>query len=122
MTLATEFAETTRRSLTQADMRKRVLHLYRRYIRNAKEFSDLYELDMPVSNVKTKIRQEFERQRFVNDLDVTNILYAKGQMEFQELINFWKQQCHVLRYFEDQTDYNVVDKDDFVKNFLRGIN
>lgn len=122
MTLATEFAETTRRSLTQADMRKRVLHLYRRYIRNAKEFSDLYELDMPVSNVKTKIRQEFERQRFVNDLDVTNVLYAKGQMEFQELINFWKQQCHVLRYFEDQHDYNVVDKDDFVKNFLRGIN
>lgn len=122
MTLATEFAETTRRSLTQADMRKRVLHLYRRYIRNAKEFSDLYELDMPVSNVKTKIRQEFERQRFVNDLDVTNVLYAKGQMEFQELINFWKQQCHVLRYFEDQLDYNIVDKDDFVKNFLRGIN
>lgn len=122
MTLATEFAETTRRSLTQADMRKRVLHLYRRYIRNAKEFSDLYELDMPVSNVKTKIRQEFERQRFVNDLDVTNVLYAKGQMEFQELINFWKQQCHVLRYFEDQHDYNIVDKDDFVKNFLRGIN
>lgn len=122
MTLATEFAETTRRSLTQADMRKRVLHLYRRYIRSAKEFSDLYELDMPVSNVKTKIRQEFERQRFVNDLDVTNVLYAKGQMEFQELINFWKQQCHVMRYFEDQHDYNVVDKDDFVKNFLRGFN
>ncbi|SGZ53798.1 CIC11C00000001875 [Sungouiella intermedia] len=122
MTLATEFAETTRRSLTHAEMRTRVLHLYRKYIRNAKEFSDLYELDMPVSNVKTKIRQEFERQRFVNDLAVTNVLYAKGQMEFQELINFWKQQCHVLRYFEDQHDYNVVDKDDFVKNFLRGNN
>ncbi|OBA20716.1 hypothetical protein METBIDRAFT_43013 [Metschnikowia bicuspidata var. bicuspidata NRRL YB-4993] len=120
MTLATEFAETTRRSLTHSDMRLRVLHMYRRYIRNAKEFSNLYELDMPVSNVKTKIRQEFERQRYVKDLDVTNILYAKGQMEFQELINFWKQQCHVLRYFEDQEVYGAVDKNDFVKNFLRG--
>lgn len=120
MTLATQFAETTRRSLTHADMQKRVIHLYRRYIRNAKEISDLYELDMPVSNVKTKIRQEFERQRFVDNLDVTNILYAKGQMEFQEIINFWKQQCHVLRYFEDQHSYNVTDKNDFVKNFLRG--
>lgn len=120
MTLATEFAETTRRSLTHADMSKRVLHLYRRYIRNAKEFANLYELDMPVSNVKTKIRQEFERQRFVTDLDLTNVLYAKGQMEFQELINFWKQQCHVLRYFEDQLDYGAVDKNDFIKNFLRG--
>lgn len=120
MTLATEFAETTRRSLNQADMRKRVLHLYRKYIRNSKEFCNLYELDMPVSSVKTKIRQEFERQRFVNDLDITNILYAKGQMEFQELINFWKQQCHVLRYFDEST--NLADKNDFIKNFLRSNN
>lgn len=120
MTIATQFAETTRRSVTRADMQKRVIHLYRRFIRNAKEISDLYELDMPVSNVKTKIRQEFERQRFVANLDIQNVLYAKGQMEFQEIINFWKQQCHVLRYFEDQHSYNIVDKNDFVKNFLRG--
>ncbi|KAG7664256.1 uncharacterized protein J8A68_002226 [[Candida] subhashii] len=120
MTLATQFAETTHRSATQAELRKRVLHLYRRYIRNAKTFSDLYELDMPVSNIKTKIRQEFERQRFVTNLDVGNVLYMKGQMEFQEIINFWKQQCHVMRYFDEQNSYNVVDKNDFVKNFLRG--
>lgn len=75
---------------------------------------------MPVSNVKTKIRQEFERQRYVKDLPVNNVLLMKGQMEFQELINFWKQQCHVMRYFEDQSDYGVVDKNDFVRNFLRG--
>lgn len=79
----------------------------------------MYELDMPVSNVKTKIRQEFERQRFVNDLDLTNVLYAKGQMEFQELINFWKQQCHVMRYFDGSAE-RLADKNDFVKNFLRG--
>ena len=79
----------------------------------------MYELDMPVSNVKTKIRQEFERQRFVNDLDLTNVLYAKGQMEFQELINFWKQQCHVMRYFDGSSE-RLADKNDFVKNFLRG--
>ena len=91
-------------------------------MRYSKEMSELYELDMPVSNVKTKIRQEFERQRFVNDLSVANVLYMKGQMEFQEIINFWKQQCHVLRYFEDQSNYNVVDKNDFIKGFLRGNN
>ncbi|CAH2351074.1 putative NADH-ubiquinone oxidoreductase 14.8 kDa subunit [[Candida] railenensis] len=122
MTLATEFAETTRRSASNAELRSRVLHLYRKYMRYSKEMSELYELDMPVSNVKTKIRQEFERQRFVNDLSVANVLYMKGQMEFQEIINFWKQQCHVLRYFEDQSNYNVVDKNDFIKGFLRGNN
>ncbi|CUM47085.1 uncharacterized protein AC631_02995 [Debaryomyces fabryi] len=120
MTLATEFAETTRRSATNSELRLRVLHLYRKYMRHSRDFCDIYELDMPVSNVKTKIRQEFERQRYVKDLAVNNVLLMKGQMEFQELINFWKQQCHVLRYFEDQSDYGVVDKNDFVKNFLRG--
>lgn len=120
MTLPTAFAETTKRSATQAELRQRVLHLYRRYMRYSREMSDIYELDMPVSNIKTKIRQEFERQRFVNDLGVANVLYMKGQMEFQELINFWKQQCHVLRYFDDQKKYGAVDKNDFIKNFLRG--
>lgn len=120
MTLATQFAETTRYSVSNTELRRRVLHLYRKYIRNANEFADLYELDMPVSNIKTKIRQEFERQRFGNDLSVNNVLLMKGQMEFQELINFWKQQCHVMRYFDEQNSYNVVDKNDFVKNFLRG--
>lgn len=118
--MATQFAETTHRSLTQTDLRRRVLQLYRKYIRNAHEFANLYELDMPVASIRTKIRQEFERQRFVSDLEVNNVLYAKGQMEFQELMNFWKQQCHVMRYFDDQNAYNTLDKNDFVKNFLRG--
>ncbi|CAI5758896.1 unnamed protein product [Candida verbasci] len=120
MTLATAFAETTRYSTSSPDLKKRVLHLYRRFIRNSKNFGDLYELDMPTSVIKTKIRQEFERQRFINDINITNVLYMKGQMEFQELINFWKQQCHVMRYFDDQNAYNQVDKNDFIKNFLRG--
>lgn len=119
MTLATEFAETTKRSATNPEMRKRVLHLYRKYMRYSREISDIYELDMPVSNVKTKIRQEFERQRFVNDLGVRNVLVMKGQMEFQELINFWKQQCHVMKYFDDLSPYQT-ESNDFVQNFLRG--
>lgn len=118
MTLATEFAETTRRLVTQADMKKRVLHLYRKYVRYSKAIQDLYELDMPVALVKTKIRQEFERQRFVEDLGVQNMLYAKGQMEFQELINFWKQQCHVMKYF-DGPSAGVVNKNDFITGFLK---
>lgn len=120
MTLATEFAETARRAVNPAQVRSRTLHLYRKYMRYSREFCNLYELDMPVSVVKTKIRQEFERQRFVVDIGVANQLLLRGQMEFQELINFWKQQCHVMRYFEDDGDHSVPGKNDFVKNFLRG--
>lgn len=122
MTLATEFAETTRRLATLADMHRRVIHLYRKYVRNAKEIQDLYELDMPVASVKTKIRQEFERQRYIEDLGVKNVLYAKGQMEFQELLNFWKQQCHVMKYFDQPTQPVVNNQSEFITAFLKGNN
>lgn len=120
MTLATEFARTTKRAVNPEQVKESTIFLYRRFMRYSREFCNLYELDMPVANVKTKIRQEFERHRYVTDIGVTNHLLLKGQMEFQELVNFWKQQCHVLRYFEHQTTYDTVDKTDFVKNFLRG--
>lgn len=122
-TLPTAFAETTRRSLTSADLRKRVLKLYRDYLREAPSFIELYELDMPVASVRTKIRQEFERYRFEKDLSINNIVYAKGRMEFQELVNFWKQQPHVYKYFEQEGETNYVPQvgeGAFMKKFLKG--
>ncbi|CDR46282.1 CYFA0S22e02080g1_1 [Cyberlindnera fabianii] len=123
-TIATAFAETTKRSLTHQDMSKRVLRLYRKYLREAPVFIELYELDLPVAAVRTKIRQEFERNRFQKDLSVTNVLYAKGQMEFQELTNFWKQTPHVMRYFENEGETawapHAQVQDTFVNKFLKG--
>lgn len=122
-TLPTAFAETTRRSLTAQDLRKRVLKLYREYLREAPVFIELYELDMPVASVRTKIRQEFERNRFQKDLAVNNVLYAKGRMEFQELVNFWKQSPHVLRYFESEGEPSFIaakNEGSFVSQFLKG--
>ncbi len=45
-----------------------------------------------------EIRQEFERNRYVNNLPVINVLLFKGQAEFQELNNFWKQQTYELQH------------------------
>lgn len=123
-TLPTAFAEATRRSLTEADMRKRVLRLYRTFLREAPVFIELYELDLPVAAVRTKIRQEFERHRFQKDLAINNVLLAKGQMEFQELINFWKQTPHVMRYFDSEGSSTWAPhaqvQDTFVNKFLKG--
>ncbi|CDK28686.1 unnamed protein product [Kuraishia capsulata CBS 1993] len=121
MTVATAFAETTKYTLSQPEMRIRVLNLYRRYLRHSRDFVNSYDLDIPASQVKTKIRQEFERQRFVKDLPVQNVLFMKAQMEFQELVNFWKQQCHVMQYFENpHTYYDKTKNDTFVDKFLKG--
>lgn len=124
-TAATAFAETTKHTLNSLEMRNRVLSLYRRYLRHSPTFVELYELDLPVASVRTKIRQEFERNRYQKDINITNVLYAKGQMEFQELVNFWKQNSHVMRYFENHDEPKFVkgaSQGSFASKFLKGGN
>ena len=52
---------------------------------------DLYGLDVSVYDLRSKIRQGFERNSHVTDLNVIDILHHKGRQEFQETINVWKQ-------------------------------
>ena len=82
--------------------------------------AETYELSFPVSHIRTKLRQEFERHRYVEELPVKNMLYAKGQMEFQETINYWKQQPHVLKFFQDEEAVKGRPKPtSFVEKFLQ---
>lgn len=59
----------------------------------------LHEINLPTSTIRAKIREEFERHRNVEKLEVRDILYAKGQMEYQEIMNVWKQNNHIMNYF-----------------------
>lgn len=43
----------------------------------------MYSLNMPVSALRTKMRQEFERHRYVNQLAVVDVLIAQSHSEFQ---------------------------------------
>jgi hypothetical protein len=43
----------------------------------------MYSLNLPVSAIRTKIRQEFERHRFVNQLPVVDMLLFKSHAEYQ---------------------------------------
>lgn len=43
----------------------------------------MYSLNMPVSQLRTKVRQEFERHRYVNKLPVVDMLLFRSHSEFQ---------------------------------------
>ncbi|EGF82234.1 hypothetical protein BATDEDRAFT_7145, partial [Batrachochytrium dendrobatidis JAM81] len=86
-------------SLIQA--RKRVLSQYRDWIRSSPTIVDIYKLDITSRTLRARIRQEFEKHRFVTDLQVIDILLFKGRTEYEETMNFWKQKSHVMRFFSN---------------------
>lgn len=61
------------------------------------EIVKIYVLNVPIPAARAKIRQEFERNRYVKQLPVVDMLIAKSNMEFQETMNYWKQIPHLMK-------------------------
>lgn len=49
----------------------------------APEIQTMYNVPFPVSVIRTRIREEFERNRFVNKLPVVDVLLFKSDAEYQ---------------------------------------
>jgi NADH dehydrogenase (ubiquinone) 1 alpha subcomplex subunit 6 len=49
----------------------------------------MYSLNMPVSAIRTKIRQEFEKHRYVNQMSVVDVLLFQSHAEFQVSLHTW---------------------------------
>lgn len=49
----------------------------------APEIQTMYNVPLPVSALRTRIRQEFERHRFTNQLPVVDVLLFKSHAEYQ---------------------------------------
>lgn len=87
----------------------------------------MYNMPLPISAIRTRVRQEFERNRFAAKLPVVDVLLFKShaeyqvclsrynptdhsisgigssnQLETQEMMNFWKQTTHVMSYFKEE--------------------
>ncbi|KAK5076741.1 hypothetical protein LTS08_005912 [Lithohypha guttulata] len=78
----------------------------------------MYSLNMPVSKIRTKVRQEFEKHRYVNQLRAVDVLIMQSNMEFQETLNYWKQLSHVMKYFRQEEDPTARLPNNFISGFL----
>ncbi|TVY88636.1 NADH-ubiquinone oxidoreductase 14.8 kDa subunit [Lachnellula willkommii] len=79
----TYLAQRTRQSVNWTDCKRRVLWSYREWIRSAPEIQTMYSLNIPVPQLRTKMRQEFERHRYVNQMGVVDMLLFQSHAEFQ---------------------------------------
>jgi len=91
-------------------------------MRASPEIQQMYSLGMPVSQIRTKIRQEFERHRYVNSLPAVDVLLSQSQMEFQETLNYWKQLTHIMKYFRQEEEPRARLPKNFISGFLEGRN
>jgi NADH dehydrogenase (ubiquinone) 1 alpha subcomplex subunit 6 len=64
----------------------------------APEITKQYLLSLPPPAIRAKIRQEFERHRYVQQLPVVDMLITKSNMELQETMNYWKQISHIMKW------------------------
>jgi len=118
----TYLAQRTRSSVNWSDAKRRVIHSYRDWLRSAPEIQTMYSLNLPVSTLRTKMRQEFERHRYVNQLKTVDVLLFNSHQEFQETLNFWKQLSHVLKYFRAEEEPKARLQANFINGFLEGRN
>ncbi|KKA26918.1 hypothetical protein TD95_004887 [Thielaviopsis punctulata] len=100
--LPTELAVRVRQSVSWSDAKLRVIHAYRSWLRAAPTIQSMYNVPKSVPLIRTRIREEFEKNRFVNKINHVDVLLTKNNAEFQETMNFWKQSSHVMAYFKDE--------------------
>ncbi|KAG9235523.1 NADH-ubiquinone oxidoreductase 14.8 kDa subunit [Amylocarpus encephaloides] len=118
----TYLAQRTRQSVNWNDAKRRVLRSYREWIRSAPEIQTMYSLSIPVAQLRTKMRSEFERHRFVNQIGVVDVLLFQSHSEYQETLNYWKQLPHILKYFRTDEDPSARLPQNFMHGFLEGRN
>lgn len=47
------------------------------------EIQTMYSLNLPVSAIRTKVRQEFEKNRYATQLPIVDVLLFQSHAEFQ---------------------------------------
>lgn len=67
--------------------------------RAAPEIVTTFAANIPATAIRAKIRQEFEKNKYVDDLEAVDILLLKGYQEYQETVNAWKMDSHLFRLF-----------------------
>lgn len=104
-------------SASKQEAHQRVLGLYRAWYRQIPYI--LHQDAYPVTDkqCRDKLRELFYRNANVQDVRAIDMLVVKGQMELDEIVLKFKQQCHFMNYFKETIHPRPKD---FISRFLEG--
>eukprot|EP00842_Homolaphlyctis_polyrhiza_P005410 jgi/Hompol1/5870/HPOL_000120-RA len=80
----------------------------------------MYRLEVSPRTLRERIRQEYEKHRYVRNLSIIDVLLFKGRIEYEETLNFWKQKSHVMRFFSNEAYDSNKKAGDFLGKFYEG--
>ncbi len=90
-----------------AALRKRVLVSFKEWLvavsfsfitPQAPHIASYFNLDVSSTDLRRKIRSQFERHRHVSDSRIIDRLLFLSRLEYEETLNGWKQKTHVMRF------------------------
>ncbi|KTW26655.1 hypothetical protein T552_02664 [Pneumocystis carinii B80] len=114
----------TAASRTIEEARKRVLRQYRAWQRAIPIVVEMYQLDVPIQEVKSALRNAYRKNKNITDLKKLDILIFQGHAEYQETLNFWKQQTHIMTFLKKHTQktFELEKVEEQVKSPLKDTN
>ncbi|KAJ1302156.1 hypothetical protein OPQ81_000984 [Rhizoctonia solani] len=119
-TIPSRLARTAQTSASLVDARRRVIQLYRDWYRSAPEIVSVYGLNVPPSLIRQRVREKFDQMRYVTDVAVLDIWLHKNRLEYQETINCWKQDPHVMGILLRDIHEGSVTGQTFLQKFYAG--
>jgi NADH dehydrogenase (ubiquinone) 1 alpha subcomplex subunit 6 len=83
------------KSLDLAAASKQAISLYRYCLRTAPLIREMYGLDLPVYQMRQRVRQEFEKTKHVSDKNIIDMLVFKKATDLNECLQMFKTKHHV---------------------------
>lgn len=103
-------------SLDKADVKKRVLNLYKAWYRQIPIIFYDYHIPLTPEEGRSKLREIFVKNSRIQDPRIIDGLVIRGQMELNESVNKQKEECHLWKYFRS----TERKPQDFLTKFLDG--